>query len=103
MEGSCMKDDAKMKYPFFTYRADIKVMPLFKNLEGNPFVLDLSEGSDVFNQVDVLNQSALQFYLDEQMKDSFTWGLAGYLENRCRVLSNYPQMVKEKTVFSPGN
>jgi murein DD-endopeptidase MepM/ murein hydrolase activator NlpD len=91
-----------MKYPYFAYSDNITIQPLFKNLSGDPFIVDMSVTSHIFNKVDVLDQKNFQQYLDSQMQDKFTWGLSSYLENREIVLSEYPQMVEEKRFFHLG-
>jgi murein DD-endopeptidase MepM/ murein hydrolase activator NlpD len=91
-----------MKYPYFAYSDNITIQPIFKNLSGDPFIVDMSVTSHIFNKVDVLDQKNFQQYLDSQMQDKFTWGLSSYLENREIVLSEYPQMVEEKRFFHLG-
>lgn len=91
-----------MKYPFLAYCDKIDIQPIFKNLAGGPFVLDLSPGSPVFGDVDVLDQKAFQSWLDDIMKGRFSWGLAPYLENRRTLLSHYPQMQEEERYYHLG-
>jgi len=91
-----------MRYPYMTYREKINVTPLFKGLKGNPLIVDLSQGSSVFDTVDIRDQQAFQAWLDGVMKGRFTWGLAAYLEDRKTVLADYPQMQAEQRFFHLG-
>ncbi len=91
-----------MKYPYMAFSDNVDIHPVFKGLTGDPLVVDLSLGSPVFEQVDILDQKAFQVWLDEKMKDGFTWGLASYLEDRRTVLSQYPQMQEDQRFFHLG-
>lgn len=91
-----------MRYPYIDYCDRIHIQPVFKNLTGDPLILDLSPGSSVYDAVDVLDQQAFQVWLDKTMDGRYTWGLASYLENRQAVLSQYPQMREEERYFHLG-
>ena len=91
-----------MQYPYVAYSETIEIEPVFKGLTGDPFVVDLSMGSPVFDQVDIHDQKAFQAWLDHEMKDRFTWGLASYLEDRQTILSKYPQMREEERYYHLG-
>lgn len=91
-----------MKYPYITFYEHLCIHPLFPELEGPPLVVDLSAGSPLFDEVDIHDQQAFQGWLDRQMKGRFTWGLAGYLEDRRAVLAKYPQMQEEQRFFHLG-
>ncbi|NOX34144.1 MAG: peptidoglycan DD-metalloendopeptidase family protein [Deltaproteobacteria bacterium] len=91
-----------LKYPYIAYSNKVDIQPVFKDLTGDPLVVDLSVHSNIFNAVDIHDQKAFQKFLDELMKDQYTWGVASYLENRGIVLSRYPQMVEEKRFFHLG-
>ncbi|MBU3951988.1 MAG: hypothetical protein KJ658_07595, partial [Proteobacteria bacterium] len=91
-----------MKYPYMDYSDKIKIQPVFKGLTGDPLVVDMSVGSKVFEQVDILDQQAFQVWLDQTMEGRHTWGLASYLENRQTLLSQYPQMREEQRYFHLG-
>lgn len=84
------------------YSDKIRIKPVFKDLTGDPLVVNLSSGSPVFDRVDIHDQRAFQKFLDEWMKDQYTFGLASYLENRETVLSRYPQMKEEARFFHLG-
>jgi murein DD-endopeptidase MepM/ murein hydrolase activator NlpD len=91
-----------MKYPYIDYSDKIKIQPVFKGLTGDPLVVDMSVGSRVFDEVDVLDQRAFQAWLDTTMKDRYSWGLASYLEDRETILSQYPQMRQEHRYYHLG-
>ena len=65
-----------MKYPYIDYSDKIEVQPVFKGLKGDPLVVDMSVGSQVFDHVDVMDQRAFQAWLDKSMEGRYTWGLA---------------------------
>ncbi|WP_022665210.1 peptidoglycan DD-metalloendopeptidase family protein [Desulfospira joergensenii] len=91
-----------MKYPYVAYSDKVEIQPLFKGLAGDPLVVDMSVGSPLFDQVDILNQKAFQAWLDKTMKNRFSWGLASYLEDRETILKHYPQMKEEQRYFHLG-
>ena len=91
-----------MKYPYIDYSDKIKIQPVFKGLTGDPLVVDMSVGSKVFDEVNVLDQRAFQAWLDKTMKDRHSWGLASYLEDRETILSQYPQMREEQRYYHLG-
>jgi murein DD-endopeptidase MepM/ murein hydrolase activator NlpD len=91
-----------MKYPYLAYDPGVNIQPLFQGLSGAPFVVDMSVGSPVFDEVDLLDQQAFQAWLDTAMKDRYTWGVASYLENREAILSQFPQMRQEQRYFHLG-
>ncbi len=91
-----------MQYPYVAYSEKVDIQPVFKGLSGDPFVVDLSVGSPVFNEVDILDQHAFQAWLEVKMQGRFTWGLASYLEDRQTILSQYPQMREEERYFHLG-
>jgi peptidase M23-like protein len=91
-----------MQYPYITYSDNIQIKPVFKNLSGDPLIVDMSINSSIFDNIDVRDQKGFQNYLDMKMKGNFTWGLSSYLENREIVLSECPQMVEEKRFFHLG-
>ena len=95
-----------MKYPYIDYCDNIKIRPLFEGLTGDPLVVDMSAGSPVSDEVDLLDQKAFQAWLDDKMKgddnNRFSWGLASYLEDRKPLLYQYPQMREEERYFHLG-
>jgi hypothetical protein len=92
----------EMKYPYLAYSDKVALHPVFKGLSKDPMIVDLSQGSQVFNEVDILDQKAFQAWLDRKMGDEFSWGLASYLEDRRTVLAPYPQMQDEERFFHLG-
>lgn len=91
-----------MRYPYVAYSDTIEIQPLFCGLTKDPLVVDMSAGSPLYDEVDVMDQQAFQAWLDTAMKDRFTWGVASYLEDRRTILSHYPQMRKEERYFHLG-
>ncbi len=91
-----------MKYPYMSFSDSIEICPIFKNLTGDPLVMDLSVGSPVCDEVDVLDQQAFQAWLDRTMADQYSWGLGSYLEDRRVLLSPYPQMQEEQRYYHLG-
>jgi hypothetical protein len=91
-----------MKYPYIAYSEKINILPIFKNLTGEPLEVDMSVYSTLFDTIDVRDQKGFQKLLDDMMKDKYTWGVSSYLENRERVLSDCPQMVEEKRFYHLG-
>ncbi|MCP4681822.1 MAG: peptidoglycan DD-metalloendopeptidase family protein [Desulfobacterales bacterium] len=91
-----------MKYPYIAYSDKVDIQPVFKNLTGDPLIVDMSVDSPLFNTIDVRDQKGFQKCLDEMMKDQFTWGVSSYLENRAIVLSQCPQMVEEQRFYHLG-
>jgi len=91
-----------MKYPYIAYCPEIDIQPIFKNLTGDPLVIDMSVDSPIFDTIDVRDQKGFQTFLDDRMKNNHTWGVASYLENREIVLSQCPQMVEEQRFYHLG-
>lgn len=91
-----------MRYPYILYSDNVCIKPVFKNLTGDPLIVDMSVKSTVFDDIDVRDQKRFQQYLDSAMQGKFTWGVSSYLENREIVLSECPQMVKEKRFYHLG-
>jgi hypothetical protein len=91
-----------MRYPYIAYSKNIDIQPVFKNLTGDPLIIDMSVDSPLFDTIDVRDQKGFQKYLDKMMKDQFTWGVSSYLENRETVLSQCPQMVEEQRFYHLG-
>ncbi len=91
-----------MKYPYITYSEKVDIQPIFRNLTGDPLVVDMSIHSTLFDTLDVRDQKGFQNLLEDMMKDKYTWGVSSYLENREIVLSPCPQMVEEKRFYHLG-
>ena len=91
-----------MQYPYMAFSAHMQIEPVFLDLADDPFVVDLSVGSALYEQVNILDQKGFQGWLDKKMAGRFSWGLAGYLEDRRNVLTDYPQMQEEQRFFHLG-
>ncbi|MBF0467949.1 MAG: peptidoglycan DD-metalloendopeptidase family protein [Desulfamplus sp.] len=93
-----------MRFPYIAYSNKAAIEPIFKNLTGEPLILDMSVNSNIFTDsgVDVRDQKSLQKLLDDMMHDRYTWGVSSYLENREVLLSQCPQMVAEKRFYHLG-
>lgn len=91
-----------MKYPYIAYSKKIDIQPVFRNLTGDPLVVDLSVTSSLFDTMEVRDQKRFQKHLDDTMKGQYTWGVSSYLENRETVLSECPQMVAEQRFYHLG-
>ncbi|QTA77997.1 Zinc metallopeptidase M23 domain-containing protein [Desulfonema limicola] len=91
-----------MKYPYIAYCKKVKIQPVFKNLTGDPLIIDMSVNTAIFDNIDVRDQKGFQNLLDHMMKNKHTWGLASYLENREVLLSQCPQMVEEQRFYHLG-
>jgi len=77
-------------------------MPVFKDLKGAPFVVDISSTSEFLNGIDVRDQVKFQKILEEKMQGKYHWGVSSYLENREILLAGCPQMVEEQRFFHLG-
>lgn len=91
-----------MHYPFFFYSNKIDHYPIFPDLKGDPYIADMSPGSELLAGINVREQRGFQRILDDKMKDRFNWGLAAYLEQRDTLLGDCPQMVSEKRFIHLG-
>ncbi len=91
-----------MKYPYLLYGADIRPAAIIADLQGDPYIFDLSYRNPLLDRIDVGDQRHFQRILEQQMQPDHSWGLAGYLERRDSLLKNYPQMVSEKRFFHLG-
>ena len=91
-----------MQYPFLLYSRKIDHQPLFKGLQGDPYIADLSQNSSLLQAIDMRDQRGFQKILEEKMGSEYSWGVAAYLENRQALLSDCPQMVAEKRFIHLG-
>ncbi len=91
-----------MRYPYVAYSDKVDIQPLFQGLKGDPLVVDMSLGSDVYDQVDIMDQKAFQAWLDTAMSGRYSWGVSSYLEDRRTILSHYPQMKAEERYYHLG-
>ena len=91
-----------MRYPFLLYSPNIVHAPVFQDLQGEPYVLDLSYRNPMLSAMDERDQRAFQQWLDRDMAPNHRWGFAGYLERRDSLLRSCPQMVEEARFFHLG-
>lgn len=92
-----------MRYPYIQYDCTVEIAPLFKNLQGIPLVVDMSDRSPIFEGMEVRDQREFQCRIDRLMaEDKHSWGVSSYLENRQKVLSDCPQMVREQRFYHLG-
>jgi hypothetical protein len=90
-----------MRYPYIPYHPDITVSPVFHDLKGEPYILDLSSNSRLLSSAGADDQAVFQKLLDKEMI-GYTWGLSSYLEERELLLHDCPQMVREKRFYHLG-
>ena len=91
-----------MYYPFLLYSKQVNHQPIFPELEGDPFIVDLSNSSPFLHGIDVRDQEKLQQILEEKMGSEYRWALSPYLERRDTLLGDCPQMVAEKRFIHLG-
>lgn len=90
-------------YPFNLLEE--KLFPVFNNkTSGLPLYVDLSKNNKNVDEI-CNHQTQVEFnkyMLDELKKNSKTWAVSGYLEDRTTLLKKYPQMVSENRVYHLG-
>jgi len=91
-----------MYYPFIVYSNKTKLFPVFPDLEGEPYIADMSPSSSLLKGLDTRDQRAFQAVLEKEMGDSHSWGLSPYLERRDTLLGDCPQMVAEQRFIHLG-
>jgi hypothetical protein len=92
-----------MIYPFLLYSPSVRHCPIFNDLEGDPYVADLSPESLLLKGINPRDQRRFQEALEEEMSISgHHWGLAPYLERRDTLLADCPQMVAEQRFIHLG-
>jgi len=92
-----------MYYPFLLYSPKIRHSPVFNDLEGDPYVADLSLISSLLEGRAARDQTGLQKALEVEMaRGGQRWGVAPYLERRDTLLGDCPQMVAEQRFFHLG-
>ncbi len=91
-----------MRYPYIAYSSMVDIYPLFSGLQGDPLIVDMSDNSQLLDDIDVRDQKKFQRGLDRLMRGKFSWGVSSYLENRKKLLSPCPQMVEEQRFFHLG-
>ena len=92
-----------MYYPFLLYSDSVRHCPVFNDLEGDPYIADLSLTSPLLEGRDARDQTGLQAVLEAEMaKGGHRWGVAPYLERRDTLLGDCPQMVAEQRFLHLG-
>jgi len=91
-----------MRYPYIQCCDKVAIVPIFKDLQGAPLIVDMSDQGSFFDKMDVRDQQECQHRLDRLMAGKFSWGVSSYLESRERILSDCPQMVKEQRFYHLG-
>ncbi|MBI9082780.1 MAG: peptidoglycan DD-metalloendopeptidase family protein [Desulfobacterales bacterium] len=91
-----------MKYPFLLFNEKITHQPIFPDLDGDPFVADLSRTSPLLSGAEARDQKQFQAVLEQHMGPNCAWGFAPYLERRDTLLGDCPQMAAEKRFFHLG-
>ncbi|MFZ0133537.1 MAG: peptidoglycan DD-metalloendopeptidase family protein [Desulfobacterales bacterium] len=91
-----------LRYPYMLYARHAGLGPLFRNLRGDPLLLDLSTGNHLLERIDVRDQKSFQSMLEGRLPAGANWGLGGYLERRDTLLRDCPQMVSEERYFHLG-
>ncbi len=90
-----------MTYPYNLYGRNLDIRPIF-DLDGPPFMLDLSGASPYLAAADARDQREMQRRIEADMRGRHSWGLSPYLENREVLLSSCPQMVREGRFYHLG-
>jgi len=93
-----------MHYPLNLLATNQKIYPLFGNqLKGEPHVFDFSSSNENIENYDTENfQNFQNAVFDELKRNSKTWGIGKYLEERATLLRNYQQITKEQRFFHLG-
>ena len=91
-----------MYYPFIVYSNRIELHPIFPDLEGEPYIADLSANSHLLKGLEARDQRAFQTVLEKEMGSTHSWGLSPYLERRDTLLGDCPQMVAEQRFVHLG-
>jgi hypothetical protein len=89
-------------YPFSLYSRKFEHLPIFKDLQGDPYIADLSQNSSLLGVIDMRDQRGFQRILEDTMGSEYSWGVSAYLENRETLLADCPQMVAEKRFIHLG-
>ena len=91
-----------MFYPFLLYSRDVEHRPVFRGLQGDPYIADLSVSSPLLKNIAARDQKGFQAVLEKQMGQKYRWGVAPYLERRDTLLADCPQMVAEERFIHLG-
>lgn len=91
-----------MYYPFIVYSSKTELFPIFPDLEGEPYIADMSPNSHLLRGLDARDQRAFQAALEKEMGAAHRWGISPYLERRDTLLGGCPQMVAEQRFIHLG-
>lgn len=91
-----------MYYPFMLYDKTIDQKALFSNLQGAPYVADLSWKSPLIDTSGGRDQVQFQALLENQMAPKYSWAVSPYLERRDTLLADCPQMATQKRFYHLG-
>ena len=91
-----------MYYPFMLYNTHIEHQPIFRDLQGDPFVADLSWQSSLVTTATFRDQKGFQKILENHMVPDHSWGFSPYLERRDTLLADCPQMAAERRFIHLG-
>lgn len=86
-----------MFYPINILKPEINIYPLFGNqLIGQPYIFNFSSNSGKIENYMVNDFETFQKNVFDELKtQNSKWGIGRYLEEREKLLSNFPQFVAE--------
>ncbi len=91
-----------MYYPYIVYNSKVELYPIFPDIRDEPYIADMSPGSQLLKGLDPRDQKTFQAVLEKEMGDRFSWGISSYLERRDTLLGDCPQMVAEQRFIHLG-
>lgn len=93
-----------MFYPMNLLKSKTDINPLFgEQLKGEPYIFDFSSNSKSIEKYMVKDFEEFQKNIFEELKiNNAQWGIGRYLEERKKLLSNFPQFLKEARFFHLG-
>ncbi|MDA3832493.1 MAG: hypothetical protein PF495_03775 [Spirochaetales bacterium] len=65
-----------MRYPYIFYSGKVEHCPVFRGLEGDPLIVDLSSESSFLAGILPIDQKILQNRIEEAMGYLYSWGIA---------------------------
>ncbi len=93
-----------MIYPYALLNRHTEIFPLFGDqLEGEPYIFDLSSNNPRTLEMDPSNFDNFQQMIFEELEENnYSWGIGRYLEERANILRDYPQMIAENRIYHLG-
>lgn len=93
-----------MFYPLNIIKSEINISPLFgDNLIGSPYIFNFSSNSNNIEKYLVRDYKTFQKNIFDELKiNNAQWGIGRYLEEREKLLSNFPQFTAEGRFFHLG-